>query len=544
MRTTRCISLVLDVASYITGSLLLLTWGLPTYAQQNNGLQKKILPAAANIRFDSLLLQITRHTGVRFSVNTRKFPPSKIIHVKKEWQSVSQLLEEIKTYTGSSYTLIGSHVVFVDQPLRQPIPVAVKPAGNPTPAVVKNKVLPVVSKTTIRSLPSMQPITRPDTPVLIISVADTIPILVKRRDSIPAFRDSVLAIGRRRDSVNRFWDSVLVIGRRRDSVNRFWDSVPVFGRRHTPRNTAGWEWSLPGWERDRWWSFTGNSDDTRYRGFAGLGYAHAGLTWPSFRFRGGFLSDSSRKHRMITFGSDTLHKEPVDAATASDQQQAAKKNNQALQQKPALKTTERKSIFAFLKRPEGGPYRHTTINTRGAWRKPFIKAGVAGSESFYVSPELQAGIPLLYGIINYSTNFQLSFVRYGAGTSIRLSDDWRLQLMATTGRMERSFDTAGIYDRKVKIELHKLAFMTEKKTNGPFVFQFGVSFNLMHTIYYRYGMLSAPYVSEWDADRKYHFFKPPYYIGPSYTGGDQRTIKMWLGIQAGVFYRLNLSKNR
>src|SRR5579859_5323833 len=59
-------------------------------------LHKNVNLPAENLRIDFLLHLATKQTGIKFSLNTKKFKPSRIIHVRKGIQSVDEILSEIK----------------------------------------------------------------------------------------------------------------------------------------------------------------------------------------------------------------------------------------------------------------------------------------------------------------------------------------------------------------------------------------------------------------------------------------------------------------
>ncbi|MBS0031883.1 hypothetical protein ACTJJ0_31480 [Chitinophaga sp. 22321] len=109
-------------------------------AQQNRvNLQQKIKLPAVPIRFDSLLSMVSRQTGARFSLNTSKYPPSRIIPISKGVMPVAQLLNTINERTGIYYTVLGGHIIFVDQP--------------PRPNNVKTKVRATVKKQPVELVP-------------------------------------------------------------------------------------------------------------------------------------------------------------------------------------------------------------------------------------------------------------------------------------------------------------------------------------------------------------------------------------------------------
>ena len=79
-------------------------------------LHNKVTLPGGNLPFDQILRLITQQTGIKFSLNTQKFKPSRIIHVRKGIQRVDELLSEIKNSTGIDYTLLGDHIIFIDRP--------------------------------------------------------------------------------------------------------------------------------------------------------------------------------------------------------------------------------------------------------------------------------------------------------------------------------------------------------------------------------------------------------------------------------------------
>ncbi|MEC5144292.1 hypothetical protein [Chitinophaga sp. 212800010-3] len=93
---------------------LFLFFGITIPAAGQSSLQRKVLLPSTYIRFDSLLAIVSRQTGARFSVNTRKFPPSRVIRLSAETIQLSQLLAEIKHTTGIRYKTLGGHIIFVD----------------------------------------------------------------------------------------------------------------------------------------------------------------------------------------------------------------------------------------------------------------------------------------------------------------------------------------------------------------------------------------------------------------------------------------------
>jgi hypothetical protein len=85
-------------------------------AQRAVNLQKTILVPANAIQLDSLLHLINKQAGVKFSINTRKFPAGKYIRVKAHRQTIAGLLKEINQSTGVYYAVLGDHIILLDNP--------------------------------------------------------------------------------------------------------------------------------------------------------------------------------------------------------------------------------------------------------------------------------------------------------------------------------------------------------------------------------------------------------------------------------------------
>jgi hypothetical protein len=167
--------------------------------------------------------------------------------------------------------------------------------------------------------------------------------------------------------------------------------------------------------------------------------------------------------------------------------------------------------------------------------KLFINTGMAVDETLYVNPTLQAGFPFFYGILSWSTNFKVSGIRYGAGGSIRLSDDWRLHLTATTGNMGKNIgDTM-----RHALTLYRGALLLEKQWGDHLRMQAGPLFNLLKTTYYLRGEPSAAamFIARFN-ENEYSYIKPLYTLGNTWSYAGAGNTKMWIGLQVSLFYNL------
>ncbi len=341
---------------FIAAGLTLLT--ATVFAQEATvKLQEEVTIPVADMRLDALLTLVSKQQGIRFSVNTRKFPTSRTVHVKKGTQSLLRLLTELREHTGIDYRVLGGHIIFVDAP----------------PLIVTKKA----------------------------------PVVIKRERVIPPARFVIIPVS------------------------------PVTTKQ------AGVIFPAP---------------DTVKK--------NTGYFWP-----------------LITA--------PPAGAKRSE------------------------SAFAL---------------------KPYAAAGMVADESFYVNPTIHVGVPFLYLVGSWSTNFSFSMLRYGAGTSIRLSDNWRLHLQGTTGRMEANYDSLAFLQKTVKAQLHKLSLAGEKQIGDHWRLQFGVALNSLQTTYYTEGKPRALGKQESEALANVKYFKPPYTISNNFSPDASRSNKLWIGFQAGIFY--------
>src|SRR5437870_4848560 len=103
--------------------MYLLTGVLKSHAQTGAiNLQKTVVLPVNTMQLDSLLHLINRQAGVKFSINTRKIPASRPIRIKKQQQTVAGILKEIKQATGVYYTVLGDHIILLDNPPKRSVP--------------------------------------------------------------------------------------------------------------------------------------------------------------------------------------------------------------------------------------------------------------------------------------------------------------------------------------------------------------------------------------------------------------------------------------
>lgn len=411
-------------------------------------LHKEVNIPAEDMQLDELLHLVSKQAGIRFSVNTRKFPGSTLVHVKKGRQPLSRLLEHLRASTGMGYRALESHIIFVDEPapvVTRKTSAIIKPPAKKTPARV--------------SLPAKRV-----TPLSVskLNMAGPLPINNFSTSGAEKTDTGYLTLLAKPSSINT--SSTL-------PDTTYVESRPA-KRDFVTGGPSGFHFGL---------RISGSVKDTTTK--------HPIVSPPRKPFTATLL-----EHLRST-GSYT----PVAGGT---------KNNGP--------------IFSF---------------------KPYATAGLVADESFYVSPTMQAGLPFLYLIGSWSTNFSFSMLRYGAGTSVRLSDNWRLHVQGTTGTIEASgYDSLGYIPVTVKEQLHKLSLVSEKQIGDHWRLQFGAALNSLQATYYRNGKQAPLNKEENDALSDIRYFKPPYTVRNNFSPDASRSNKLWIGFQAGIFYRLNFYK--
>ena len=170
-----------------------------------------------------------------------------------------------------------------------------------------------------------------------------------------------------------------------------------------------------------------------------------------------------------------------------------------------------------------------------------IKGGLSADDIFYCNPTIQVGIPYVYGIASWSTNFKSSGFRYGLGGAIPLSDQWKLHLQVTTGNLSSTFDTAG-KRWEFKTQLHRAGCIAEATLSPRLSVQFGPVFNLMKLTFYRAGKKEAPGLSSTQMDNKFNLLQPVYTITDNFSANRAQSTKTWIGFQVGLFFDLNFFK--
>ncbi|WP_212005417.1 hypothetical protein [Chitinophaga sp. HK235] len=517
-------------------------------------IRQNITVGTSEIRLDALLQLVSKQTGARFSLNTRKFSPSMLIHVQKKVQPLSILLEDIRQHTGISYRLLGGHIIFVDaSPVKESSPPK-KEVITKTPASVP----------AVKAIPALKPLSPPSvaSPSLIYNIAPARGI-----DSVFVVRDTVkppkdtgllnLSLERHTaDTVKYRKDTGLLnlsLERHTADTVKYRKDTGLLNlslKTHTADN-GGWGWGL------------GTIEWPRFRRDTSLRYRASWMTaadkkeWSlgAIRLPGLYKElDSLQQQQQLQLQhqqqlQQLQQQHQQELQQQQQKQQTSTKNNHPTSTVTRNKQTTKagKSHDSFLSNLFKRNTRSFPRTTDGEAVKegliPFINVGFTVDESFYANPGLQAGMPFLYVTASWSSNFTTSGFRYGLGTSVRLAEDWRLHLQGTTmNGMVFPYDSLG-WPKSIKMQLLKLSLNAERRLGDHFRLQAGISLNSLQTEYFNRDMPMPLNKAEDVALKGVKYFKPLYTISNSYSPDESRNNRLWIGFQIGLYYHIGLRRN-
>ncbi|NLR67095.1 hypothetical protein HGH92_22495 [Chitinophaga varians] len=493
----------LSAASAVVGrwllTVFLLTGAVQGYSQSSAvDLQKNITIQAKEMPLDKLLQAVGQQTGARFSLNTRKFPPSRLIHLDKKIQPLGALLQDIQRQTGISYRLLGGHVIFVDAPPVKQALAGVTP--KPTTAILKKQAVARKMPEAVRN--NAQAVNNVATPQMPMLTKNSVTARPPQSPDAAIIRPDTLKAAM---AVNKK-DTVLY---RPDSglLNLSLMKLPE-GQKEKSRN-----------------------------GIVNISFSRGEKKGYTGILPGPDTSVKAEANPPLT--AEAIRKQP--AANNPPQ----KTTDVSAPQRITAKNKREHSFFLtnWFRHSNGS---FTGIRNAGDGPRPglipFVSAGVTLEESFYINGQLQAGMPFLYAIASWGTGRGASGLRYGAGTSVRMNEDWRLHFQATTGRMEFDYDSSTFVQKQVRMQWHKLALLGERRLNDHFAVQGGVSLNILNAEYYTFKDLVPLGRPEETALKDVRYFKPLYTISDNFSAGEPKSRKAWIGVQLGVSYRLDFRR--
>jgi hypothetical protein len=241
-----------------------------------------------------------------------------------------------------------------------------------------------------------------------------------------------------------------------------------------------------------------------------------------------------------------LDPSPKTETTLIDQPQVPKKNEIKID-------SIEKSIIPSIIKNSTTPDSPKTVKEKKNIRF-FIKGGITANEIMYSNATLQVGLPEVYGTFSAGTNFNLTELRFGGGTSIRLSDSWRLNLQVDFGKTIRNFkdfetdssgapiNSADAKRIKVNGKATRINILFERKLSKNLSLQLGPTFTMMKTEYFVNNRATKAGSLGTDADKKYRTVSPPFLISNSFNANSTSNSKIWVGVQVGLFYTIRVGK--
>ncbi|QJB38875.1 hypothetical protein HF324_13775 [Chitinophaga oryzae] len=522
-------------------AVLLLSGVLYSYGQLAAvNLQKNIIIPAGEIPLDKLLKAVGQQTGTRFSLNTRKFSPSRLIRIRQKIQPLGVLLDDIQKQTGISYKLLGGHVIFVDAlPVKH---VAAAKVHTSSVARMKASVRKPVAagKTVVKTPLAMTKaitVTKPvvdsavqfhlpatDTAVVIRDIADTTTAGIKR-DTLPFRLDSpYVTAGIKRDTLPFRQDSLYVTsGKKRDTLPHRKDTglLNLSLRKSSPEGKK---------ERKRW-------------GIGNIELPGIGTHTPPD-------TTVKKEDPVPPLTAEAIRKQPAannpQQKTTNFPEMAASGQAGGTGKVTRLQKsggTRERSFFlsSWFHRSSAGGIRNNGDGPRPGLI-PFVGAGVSMEESFIVNGQLQAGMPFLYAIASWGTGRNTSGLRYGAGISVPPGENWRLHLQATIGKMQFEYDSTDFVKKEIRMQWQKLALIGERRLNDHLGVQAGISLNILRSEYYTMDHPASLGREEEVALKDVRYFKPLYTISDTFSPDAVDNRKMWLGVQVSIIYRLHFRK--
>lgn len=172
----------------------------------------------------------------------------------------------------------------------------------------------------------------------------------------------------------------------------------------------------------------------------------------------------------------------------------------------------------------------------------YTHLGISADDLMYSNVFAAFGKPWLYATASWGTQYNVSGFRYGIGSAIDLNDEWLIRVELTTGKFQKAaHDTAG-FKASVKSKLHRSAFLIEGKLNSNFSLHAGLLLNYLQTKFYMNDVPTTPsrlFQFDGENDSRYITIKPLYTISNNFSPEKETYHQIWIGLQAGVIYRLN-----
>ncbi len=420
-------------------------------------LQKQVRITNTLFSIDSLSTLITAQTGVFLSFNSNKIAAGQKVQTRKHSYTLAELLELIKSNTGSDYKIYKDHAIFHGGDVDK--------TRSATTAKVKG---PSVAKSNKASEQ--------------VSAKSTTTTKAKSKDTTPL------------QSVAK---STTIASNQ--SSARSTTIAEVLKSNTTPRQSSAKSTITETKIKDT----TSNQSPTKST----------------------TITEALKSNTTFSeTANNTISSFPLEPLTAKAPQM----------QKPSI---------TLLSKPATIAQRATSSPQRTRW---FADGGFTVDDVLYLNASITAGHQYLHGFFSWSSSFKVSGFRYGLGSMLPLNDEWRIGVMATTGKLSRNIDFSGVRDTlknvTVKSELHRLAIQAEKSLSPNLVVKAGPVFNLLKSSYYQDGTPVTVATSGYEGtngDREFYTVRPLYTLSNSYKATESTNTKTWIGFQVSLCYRFN-----
>lgn len=445
--------------------MVCLTISTNIQAQENRApLLKQVRITNTLFSIDSLSTLITVQTGVFLSYNSNKIATGKKIVTQKRSYAVEELLELIKSNTGSGYKIYKDHVIFH--------------GGDKIKGTVSGSTKPTSKKEGI--------------------ISQTASVDVDKTNTKSASTAKI-----KPPSVAKSTSTYIEKTGKSSSGNTKTNPISPFAAKKANTDTISLDKS----------------------------------------------SQSSAK--SITIAETKPRTASVDKTNAESSATTETKNttsNQSTTTNPfplePLKPKQMlKPSITLLLKPAIMAQRPTPSPQKTRW---FADGGFTADDVLYLNASITAGHKYLHGFFSWSSSFKVSGFRYGLGSMVPLNDEWRIGMLVTTGKLNRSIDFSGVRDTlkniTVKSELHRLAIQVEKSLRPNLVVKAGPVFNLLKSSYYQDGTPVTVATSGYEGtngDREFYTVRPLYTLSNSYKDTESTNTKTWIGFQVSLCYRFN-----
>ncbi|WP_078671392.1 hypothetical protein [Chitinophaga eiseniae] len=142
---------------------------------------------------------------------------------------------------------------------------------------------------------------------------------------------------------------------------------------------------------------------------------------------------------------------------------------------------------------------------------------------------------------------EVAMVRLGAGTQVPLSDNTDLSASILLSRLSRSFTTPDtIKNTKVAVTgnwIQTNATIVRRLTSRLSI-QAGITFNMLFRRYYENDKMTAPMLEKEAFIHTYGLVAPLLNLHDSYHPQRATSTAIWIGIQAGIIYRIDFKRKK